>query len=318
MSQQTPPPEKVSIIYFGSGPLAAKSLEFLNRTFHVELVITKPNPPHHKGMAPVIEYCEQQELPYKTVSTKSELTRLFETEPIQSPLGVVIDFGIIISQYVIDSVLLGIVNSHFSLLPEWRGADPITFSVLSGQPKTGISLMLINDKMDEGPLLAQADYDMHPDITSSELTKDLIELSNQTLAAIIPLYAAGEITPAPQELATIASSPEPSYSRKLTKADGVLDFSKPAKALEREIRAFVEWPKSRTTLGDVDVIITQAHTEPSTGPEEPGHIDSLAGAGTIMINTTDGKLCIERLKPAGKNEMTAAEFLRGYSDRISN
>src|SRR5205807_1457352 len=101
--------------------------------------------------------------------TKEELSEVFKKHEFESILGLVVDYGLIISQDVIDNFGLGIVNSHFSLLPQWRGADPITFAILSGQTETGVSLMLINAKMDEGPLLAQEKLPIGKQATTSQL-----------------------------------------------------------------------------------------------------------------------------------------------------
>jgi methionyl-tRNA formyltransferase len=298
-----------TIVFFGSGPVAAESLRLLSKNFHIEAVITKPRPAHHRGDVPVLIAATQLKLPVFTATNKAGLDKLFATHPVKSRLGVLIDFGIIVSQEVIDYFPLGIVNSHFSLLPEWRGADPITFSILSGQKITGVSLMLLAAGMDEGPLLAQAECLIEPRTTTPELTKELIKLSDAMLEAMLPLYIDGEAQVAPQLAVSISPAIQPTYSRKLTKDDGVLDFSKPAGQLEREIRAFSGWPKSRTTLpGGAEIVITRAHTADATG-ERGKHIiwDKLPA-----IYTENGLLVIDRLKPAGKPEMTGQAFLAGY------
>jgi methionyl-tRNA formyltransferase len=241
---------------------------------------------------------------------KKALSELFATRPVTSTLGVVIDYGFIINQDVIDYFPLGIVNSHFSLLPQWRGADPITFAILSGQKQTGVSLMLIDSQMDEGPLLAQATYDIADSETTPSLTESLIELSNATLLEIVPRYLDGAAQPAPQLDVSILADKTPTYSRKLTKEDGILDFNKPAMQLEREIRAYAEWPKSRTTIAGKDAIITKAHV----GDITAGHAIGQAYAENrqLIIPTSEGTLVIDSLQPAGKNIMTAEAFLAGH------
>lgn len=298
-----------SIVFFGSGPVAAASLQLLLETFAVEAVITKPRPAHHKGAVPVFELCEKLSLPSFTTTSKHELSHLFAEHPFKSPAGIVIDYGIIINQDVIDAFPYGIVNSHFSLLPEWRGADPITFAILSGQKETGVSLMLINDKMDEGPLLAQSIYQIAPNETTPGLTADLIDLSDAMLKEIVPLYLTDRVRPQPQLQASIASSKEPTYSRKLTKDDGRIDWSKPAEQIEREIRAFIEWPKSHATLHGIEVIITDA--QPVNANGTPGEIRIENKSLTVVCG--QGGLAINSLKPAGKSEMAVAAFLNGYA-----
>ncbi|HEX8762243.1 MAG TPA: methionyl-tRNA formyltransferase [Candidatus Saccharimonadales bacterium] len=297
-----------TIVFFGSGPVAAKSLELLLQHISIEVVITKPRLKHHKGDVPVLELAERLGIPVMTAVDKRSLDELFASDPAKSELAILIDFGIIVSQKVIDYFSRGIINSHFSLLPEWRGADPISFSILGGQKKTGVSLMLLTAGMDEGPLLAQADYDMEPRITTPALTADLIELSDLALREIIPLYLDGQIVPMDQMQATISDSVEPTYSRKLTKSDGIIDWHKSASQIEREIRAFIEWPKTRTKFGNIDVIITAASTITSSGT---------VGQPTIInkkpvVFCGKDALVIEKIKPAGKKEMTGEAFLAGY------
>lgn len=308
---------KPQIVFFGSGPVAAASLELLSAHCIIEAVVTKPKPAHHRGAFPVLEVAEHRQLPIHTVSNKAELAALMANKPFMAPVGVLIDFGIIVGQEVIDAFVSGIVNSHFSLLPEWRGADPITFSILSGQPTTGVSLMLLVEALDEGPLLAQAPYDIPPTATTAELTEALIELSDQALQQVLPLYLGGQVQAAPQTEVSMAPSKEPTYSRKLTKQDGLIDWHKPAARLEREIRAFLEWPKSRTQLAGKEVIITKAHTVPSVAAgARPGDIEAVQETGVIMVSTSEGSLCIERLKPASKLEMTAQAFINGYGGQL--
>ncbi|MBA3758410.1 methionyl-tRNA formyltransferase [Candidatus Saccharibacteria bacterium] len=302
-----------TIVFFGSGPVAAKSLELLAQNFSIEAVITKPQPPHHKEPFPVLVVTEKLGIKTLTPNSKAELSEVFNSKPVQSRLGVVIDYGFIINQDVIDYFPLGIINSHFSLLPEWRGADPISFALLSGQKQTGVSLMLITAGMDEGPLLSQTPFDISENLTTPELTEALIDVSNQSLKTILPLYVPGEVLAAPQESTTIARSKEPTYSRKLTKADGLIDWCKTAEQIEREIRAFIEWPKSRTTLAGKEVILIRAYVVPCTDPEaKPGDVSVVPKANAMAVATGNGSLRIECLKPVGKREMSTREFLAGH------
>ena len=174
------------IVFFGSGPVAAKSLALLLANFEVEAVVTKPTTKFEMQKV-------AKDVQVYTVSNKSELDTLVRSQKFESRLGVLIDFGIIVSSSVISSFPLGIVNSHFSILPEWRGADPINFAILSGQQETGVSLMLLVEAMDEGPLLIYSTYKLPPDITSIELTQNLIHISNDMLRHTIPEYQAGRI-----------------------------------------------------------------------------------------------------------------------------
>lgn len=290
------------ILFFGSGPVAAASLELLAKEFDIEAVITKPQPPHHKQTFPVLELANKLGLRTLTTANDSELSELFAGNSFASQLGVVIDYGIIIKRDVIDYFPFGIVNSHFSLLPRWRGADPISFAILEGDTETGVSLMLIDAKLDEGPLLVQRPLPIPSDTTTPSLTDQLIKLSHELLVETLPKYTSGELKPYPQLTEGV------SYSHKLTKQDGVIDWQKSAIQLEREIRAFIDWPKSRTKLSLTEVIITKAKI-----------VDDDLQTGAIkiynkglIVGTKQKSLEILSLKPAGKPEMSAEAFLAGY------
>ncbi len=296
-----------SAVFFGSGPVASKSLELLLKHTKIEAVVTKPRPAHHKGNVPVLELAEEKNLPIHTISTKSELDELMAKRPFSSQYGILIDFGIIVSQKTIDSFDKGIVNSHFSLLPKLRGADPITWSIINGDDRTGVSLMLIDAGMDTGQLIAQQEILITPNDTSSTLTDKLINLSDELLQKNLDQYLSGEIRPYDQP-----SSITPSYSRKLVKSDGVIDWSEPAELIERKIRALSDWPKSKTKLGNLDVIITSAHVVDKKG--EPGKYEVIDDQ--LIIYTTNKALAIDNLKPAGKKDMPVKAFLAGYKSVI--
>jgi methionyl-tRNA formyltransferase len=162
--------------------------------------------------------------------------------------------------------------------------------------------------MDEGPLLAQVPFTLPKTITTPELTAELIIASDQSLQHIIPLWLEGTIEAAPQEAVTIATSTEPTYSRKLSKKDSILDWQKSAEVLEREIRAFAGWPKSRTSFKGLEAVITKAHTIPEHGV--PGETAVIHKQPVVYCG--DQALVIDLVKPAGKKEMTGEAFLAGY------
>jgi methionyl-tRNA formyltransferase len=300
---------KVKIVFFGSGPVAARSLELLANDFIIEGVITKPRAPHHKGAVPVIETATQLKIPIHTVNNKEELDKLVGHSPYKSEVAILIDFGIIVTQYVIDSFPKGIINSHFSILPEWRGADPITFSVLSGQKDTGVSLMLVVKKMDEGPLLAYDKLLLDSEITTPLLTEMLIAMSYRLLKDTVPnyLHNNGSL------IAQSTTGRDVTYSRKLSKTDGVIDWNKSATVIEREIRAYIDWPRSRTTIFDRDVVITKSHilSNSMNYGKETGEVITI-NHHLLGMQTRDSILVIDKLIPAGKREMSGREFIRGY------
>ena len=298
---------KTNIVFFGSGPVAARCLELLIGHTQVEVVITKPQPPHHKSEAPVLAIAKKYGLKVLTAQNKAELDSVMASAVFNSHLAVLIDFGIIVSQKVIDAFPLGIINSHFSLLPHLRGADPITFSILNGDTKTGVSLMMIDTGMDTGKLLTYRTLPIASDDTAVTLTDKLITLSDNLLQEFIPKYIKGDVKPKNQPHPDRAT-----YSRKLTKQDGFIDWTQSATAIERKIRAHIEWPGSRTTLGKLDVIITKAHVVDGVGKPSKYSIDGKE----LTIFAQEGSLSIDTLKPAGKKEMPIQAFLAGYKNQL--
>lgn len=301
--------KSISVVFFGSGPVAAKSLGLLSKNFVIEAVITKPKPAHHKEDFPVLIVAEELGVDIFTASNRQELSKLFEDKHFSSKLGVLIDYGIIVGQDIIDAFEKGIINSHFSVLPEWRGADPITFSILSGQETTGVSLMLLVEKMDEGPLISYGEYQLPADITTPILTEHLINFSDQMLQNEIPRYLGGA-EPSPQTV----TGRKVSYSRKLTKEDGVIDWSKPAIQIEREIRAFIEWPKSTAKLAGKNVVFTQASVVDAPSKTKTGEVQVIEHQ--LVVTCGQDGLQITKLKPAGKNEMTADAFINGHKQQL--
>ena len=300
------------LTFFGSGPVAAASLEHLLVDFDIELVVTKTRPAHHKDPAPVEELAKAHNLNLAFADTKAELETLIQVQQPKSLCGVVIDYGVIISQATIDCFPLGIVNSHFSILPEWRGADPITFSILSGQQQTGVSLMTIDEGLDTGAIIAETPVLISPDDTGTSLTAKLIVASNAQISAVLPLYIDGAAIALPQDTYGRVTT----YSRKLTKQDGIIDTNKPASVLEREIRAFSDWPKSKLMLGaDIIVIITSAKVVATQIPVGEVRITETK---ELLVGTRVGALNITELMPLGKQKMSAAAFLNGYGARISS
>ena len=307
--------EKTSFVFFGSGPVAAESLRLLAQDFDIEAVVTKPTTlSEMRAVTP--------DIPVFNVSTKAELDTLIIEKSFTSTVGVLIDFGIIVSQQTINYFPKGIINSHFSLLPELRGADPISFAILEGKQETGVSLMLLVAAMDEGPVLSVGVEPLDGTETSSVLTRRLIALSHALLKDTLPAYVKDEVNPAsgvvpkpqPQELhcELLHKKFNPTYTRKLTKQDGLIDWQKPAVQIEREIRAYAEWPKSRTTLGEVDCIITKASLSDKNGT--PGEL--FIDGKQLGVYCSEGALILEKLKPAGKKDMDVAGFLAGYKNRL--
>jgi methionyl-tRNA formyltransferase len=300
-----------TVVFFGNGPVASESLKLLAKWCKIEFVVTKYKPVHHKDKAPTEETAKELKIPLHFVNNKHDLENLIKTIKPKSEVGIVIDFGVIITQQTIDYFDFGIVNSHFSLLPEWRGADPISFAILSGQKLTGVSLMTIDNGLDTGNLLSEEKLKIKNSETTDSLTSSLIELSDNMLQKTMPLYLENKIKPLPQNASKIAT-----YSVKLKKTDAQIDPNKFAAQIYREIKAYSVWPKSKLMLKNTQVVITKANTLPEKNIPIGEVI--ISENKNLWLGCKNSTLEILEVKPAGKNTMSAGSFINGYSSLLSN
>lgn len=230
--------------------------------------------------------------------------RLNELGEHEAQLAVLAAYGRIIPQRVLDEFPLGIINVHPSLLPAYRGPTPIEQAILDGTPKTGVSIMKLTAGMDEGPIYKQKTVHLSGNESKTELTEVLQQLGAQLLVEVLPEIITGSLEPRQQPHPDRAT-----YSRLLTKDDGIIDWQKPAIQLEREVRAFAGWPKSRTTLGGINLAITKASVV-EMGKAAPGQL--MVEKKRLLVGTGKDWLEIMSLRPDGKKEMSTESFLAGY------
>lgn len=231
-----------------------------------------------------------------------------ELASLRADVAVLVAYGKMVPQEIINLFPRGIVNIHPSLLPKHRGSTPIESVILSGEAETGVSLMQIVQEMDAGPVYAVTTLPLRGDETKQALADTLATIGAKMLQEMLPGIISGDILPQEQ------NHTEASYDQLIHKADGLLDFNKSAVQLEREIRAFAEWPKSRTTIAGKEVIITKAHV---LSHSEVQGIELVVGRPftyekQLCIPTKKDMLVIDALKPNGKSEMPATAFLAGY------
>lgn len=225
-------------------------------------------------------------------------------------LAVLAAYGKIIPQRILDEFPLGIVNVHPSLLPKYRGPTPIEQTILDSTPKTGVSIMRLSKKMDEGPIYKQKTLHIKGYVTKDELTLHLQKLGAELINEILPSIATRTLLPRQQPHPERAT-----YCEKISKEHGQIDWTKSAIALEREIRAYSGWPRSYVTLGETDIIITKAHVIETADATTPGEI--IAGKNHLHIGTAQHYLGIDFIQPLGKKEMPVSAFLSGYRNKIS-
>jgi len=221
-------------------------------------------------------------------------------------VGVLAAYGKMVPQSIIDIFPSGIVNIHPSLLPLHRGPTPIESAILDGNEKTGVSLMQLVKAMDAGHVYAYRDISLNDTQSKQEIADQLGSLGANMLTTLLPHIINGEVRGESQDdhMAT--------YDNLIVKDEGVLDWNKPARRLEREVRAYLGWPQSHTTLGKNSVIITEAHAE--VGGGRPGKL--LLRDKSLGVYTSEDILIIDRLKPIGKSDMSIAAFLNGYHDGL--
>lgn len=297
---------KNSVVFFGNGPVAFESLKFLNDHFKIEAVVAKPESGRNDSTKLVPEFARDNNIALHLPATKDEFEEVTKLAQFSSLVGIVVDYGMIIPKNVFESFKLGVVNSHFSLLPKLRGADPITFSLLNSDSETGVSLMKIVEELDEGQLLAQSIYKIDSKETILSLTDSLVDLSNQMLLKIMPEYIAGKVKLFDQDV----EHQPPTYSRKLTKQDGAVDWTKLATTLELEVRSFLGWPSSKAIIAGKEVTLTDVEVISSPQDTTPGQAFK-SGKELAVVCGNNSALLIKKLKPAGKKEMTGQAFLNG-------
>jgi methionyl-tRNA formyltransferase len=221
----------------------------------------------------------------------------------QAQAGVLVAFGQLVPKSTIDLFPRGIINIHPSLLPKRRGSTPIEGTILDGDRETGVSLMRLAQKMDAGPLYAQEIVPLTGAETKQALTDLLLSSGKDLLIKHLPAILDGSAAVNPQD------DDNATYNPQLDKSDSELDTTQPAAQLERQVRAYAGWPRSRIKLGTTEVIVTAAHVMPDVNGT-PGTL--WLADKQLGVHCSEGTLVIDTLVPPGKREMTAAAFLAGY------
>lgn len=304
------------IVFFGTEAFSVTSLQALiDAGYEIVAVVTKPD--SHKGRSqkltssPVKILAEKANLP---VWQPQKVADIYEDiEKLNSPIGVLVSYGKLIPQEVLKLFTPGIINLHPSLLPKYRGPSPIESAILNGDKQTGVSIMQLSSEMDAGPVYSQITLPLRGDENAEDLYKTLAKYGAEQLVNSLPFIWDESLQPATQ------NEGEATYCKLIKKADGVIDWHKPAELIEREIRAFHTWPKSRTQLGKVEVIISKTHIVPSRGVDQKtGDITIISEVGELGIVCGDGAtLYIDTIQPLGKKEMPIKAFLAGYKDKLT-
>ena len=294
------------IVFMGTPDFAVKSLEACLEVGDVVGVVTQPDKPRGRGNE--VSFC-----PVKTLAVSRGLPVLqpqklrgtgfaAELQALAPDVAVVTAYGKILPKDVLDAPKHGCVNVHASLLPRFGGATPIQWAIASGDEKTGVCLMQMDEGMDTGPVIDVAELPIAPDDTSASLHDKLAVLGGELLRRSLLRYLRGELQPTPQPASGVVMAPM------IRKEDGQLDFTRPARELERRVRAFTPWPGAYTHYAGH--LLKVHETRVSTSAGAPGTVLSAGPAG-VEVACGEGALHLVRLQPEGKRVMTAQEFLAG-------
>jgi len=302
---------RLRIVFAGTPEFAVPPLEGLLAAGHeLVAVYTQPDRPAGRGQAlaasPVKRHALESGLTVEQPATLKSPDAVGRLRSVDADLMVVVAYGLILPQAVLDVPRLGCWNIHAALLPRWRGAAPIQRAILAGDAVTGITIMQMEAGLDTGPVLLVHETPIGPRELGGELHDRLSRLGAEAIVAAIDEWQAGRITPVPQpaEGAT--------YAAKLSKAEARIDWAQPAVAIDRQVRAFNPWPVAETTWDGKQLRVWQCEPEPSEVHSAPGTVLEACG-GRIVVATGAGALRLQQVQVAGRRAMSAAEFLNANS-----
>jgi len=304
----------IRIVFFGTGEFAAEMLRTLLKDGHyaVDFVITQPDRP--VGRNKEIKKSAVKILAEETGEIKilqpEKLKTFDETTLRDLDLAVVCEYGLIIPRRLLEATKNGFINVHPSLLPKFRGASPIQTALVSGEKETGATIMLMDEKMDHGPILAQEKISVEADDTFATLTPKLARLSAELLLKTLPVWLAGKIKPLTQD-ETAAT-----FCKIFERDDGRLDFSKQtADEIYNLWRGLNPWPGVWTTWQNKRLKLLEIKkAEQDLGP---GKIETAGGRifiGTAQAEGLPSGIEILRLQIEGGKPLSAREFLNGHKD----
>ena len=317
MSSAPVVPRPRRIIFMGTPAISVPSLEALVRSGEsVVGVVTQPDRPAGRGRSaaapPVKRAAERLGLAVLQPPTLRRRSVVDELRALRPDIIAVVAFGQLLRPDVLSLPPLGCVNLHPSLLPKLRGPTPINWAILEGLEETGVTVMTVDERMDAGPILAQAAARVLPDDTAESLGARLAELGAELLARTVHEWAKGRIAPVPQDDAGAT------YTRLLGREDGLIDWKLSAREIERRARAFYPWPGAYTTWGGRLLKLLRVSVDDGSAAalpaQMPGAVGGLVGPGreSLAVATGAGSLLVSELQVEGRRAVTAPEFVRGY------
>lgn len=304
-----PPPLRIA--FFGTPDFAVPTLQALLASRHaVEVVVSQPDRPKGRGQ-------KRQPTPTGAVATAAGVPVLqpervrdeafLDTFGSFAPdLGVVAAYGKILPERLLAIPRLGMINVHASLLPAYRGAAPVHRAVIAGETETGVTIMRVVRELDAGPMMASAMRPIAPDETSVEVERALAALGAPLLVTVVEALAAGSATETPQDDRLASFAP------KVTKAEGAIDWSRPAAEIHNLVRGLQPWPLVSARIeGERHLVHRTARTGERRTDAPGGSIVEAAGDRLLVAGGDGEVLQVVLIQPEGRRVMTAREFLAG-------
>ena len=308
------PENPLRAVFMGTPQFAVPALDALsaNPAVDVAAVYTPPDRRSGRGRtmepSPVKARAQQLEVRVCQPTTLRNADAVAELARLRPDIIVVVAYGRLLPAEVLELPRFGCVNLHPSLLPRHRGPSPVPGAILSGDATTGITLMLLDEGMDTGPVIAQRSRELRPEDNAENLTDELFRegalLLNETLAG----WVSGSVAARPQDEAFAT------YTSKMERADGLADWNRPAEFLCRQQRAYTPWPGLHTEWNGKGIKLLDVAPSPG-GTAEPGVVGR-TDEGRLAVGTADGLLVVSRLQLAGRQAADAADFIHGYPDFI--
>lgn len=303
----------MKIIFFGTPQFSAEILEEIVKDpiFEVIAVVTQEDKPVGRGnqmtQPPVKKTAERANIKVIQPKNIKELVeKLKEFESVD--FFIVVAFGMILSQEILELPKICPLNIHASILPKYRGASPISEAILNGDKKTGISFMIMDEELDHGPVYKIVETNIKNTDTTETLTNKLRILATKHLPKTFEEIATNKIKATPQ------NHTQATICKKIKKRDGKIDFTKNAEDIENMIRAYTPWPSVFFKMNDKKIKLIQAETSDENIKAGTFIIEGK----TLKIGTNKGTLIPKILKPEGKRELKVEEFINGYKTFIQS
>jgi len=301
---------RLRLVFAGTPDFSVPALDALHSAGHaIAAVYTQPDRPAGRGRAVAASPVKRRALELgltveqpATLKTPDAVARLSDLEP---DLMVVVAYGLILPQGVLEVPEFGCLNVHASLLPRWRGAAPIQRAILAGDTRTGVTIMQMEAGLDSGPMLLARSAAIGARENAGSLHDRLAALGAEAIVAAIEDRRSGRIAPVPQPAEGV------SYAAKVRKEEGLVDWTRPATEIDRQVRAFNPWPVAETRWSGQQLRIWEAEALPGTPGADPGRVVE-ARNGRIVVATGDGSLQLGQVQLAGRRVMGPAEFLNAH------